>query len=165
MSDPLYAESPASIHPDQDPPQQVADSIRDLSQPLARRSGWMKFVGIIIIIGAVLNLCSAIFEGIFAGIMASRSGMAFNAGLQAGSTVVNIIVSGIYLWMGILVMQSASAIRRAWQNNDENSLMESLGKLKRLFVIIGVMIIAGFALMILFIIIVVAAQRNGLIPS
>lgn len=96
-------------------------SIQDLSQPLASGKGWMKFVGIVFIIQGALTAI----------------------------TLVGIIIAWLPIWIGVLVMQSASAIERAQLSGDAVALKEALAKLRTYFVIQGVLILVGIALWVL----------------
>jgi hypothetical protein len=96
-------------------------SIQDLSQPLASGKGWMKFVGIVFIIQGALTAL----------------------------TLVGIIIAWLPIWIGVLVMQSASAIERAQLSGDAVALKEALAKLRTYFVIQGVLILVGIALWII----------------
>lgn len=96
-------------------------SIQDLSQPLASGKGWMKFVGIVFIIQGALTAL----------------------------TLVGIIIAWLPIWIGVLVMQSASAIERAQLSGDAVALKEALAKLRTYFVIQGVLILVGITLWII----------------
>lgn len=144
-----YAESPSGIRPDQ-PPALGADSISRLSAPLGQHTGWMRFTGIMIIVFSFIQI--GIFSTFF--ILAFRSGIDFPI---ICSFATSIIVGGAAIWIGALVLQSASAIRRAWQNNDADAMMESLGKLKKLFVVAAVAISILFVITILTMIMAVFA--------
>lgn len=96
-------------------------SIQDLSQPLASGKGWMKFVGIVFIIQGALTAL----------------------------TLVGIIIAWLPIWIGVLVMQSASAIERAQLSGDAVALKEALAKLRTYFVIQGVLILVGIALWVI----------------
>jgi hypothetical protein len=96
-------------------------SIQDLSQPLASGKGWMKFVGIVFIIQGALTAL----------------------------TLVGIIIAWLPIWIGVLVMQSASAIERAQLSGDAVALKEALAKLRTYFVIQGVLMLVGIALWVI----------------
>ena len=98
-----------------------SEAIRDLSMPLASGKGWVKFVGIVdIVIGA----------------------------LQAMS-VIGILWAWIPIWQGVLLLQCGGAIERAQMAGDESALRLALDKLRVYFIIQGVLMIIGFALMAL----------------
>jgi hypothetical protein len=95
--------------------------VRDLSLPLASGKGWVKFVGIINIISGALTAL----------------------------TIVGILWAWIPIWMGVLLVQTGSAIERAQMAGDESALRMALDKLRVYFIIQGVMLIIGLALMVL----------------
>ena len=95
--------------------------VRDLSLPLASGKGWVKFVGIInIIVGAFYAL-----------------------------SIIGLIFAWIPIWMGVLLVQSGSAIERAQMAGDEAALRMALDKLRVYFIIQGVLFIISLALMVL----------------
>lgn len=93
--------------------------VRSLSSALHSAKGWMKLVGVMMIIYGVLTALS----------------------------IVGIIVAWLPIWMGVLLFQSASAVERAHQSDDAAALMESLSKLKTYFTIMGVLTLIGLILM------------------
>ena len=99
--------------------------VQDLSSPIFMAKGWMKLVGVLMIIyGAIMAL-----------------------------TIVGIIIAWLPIWMGILLFQSASTVEQAYQTGDQMALHTSLSKLKTYFTIMGVMSLLGlvmFALSFLF---------------
>jgi hypothetical protein len=120
VPDQPYAVSAASINPGP-LPALGTKSVSELSQPFVPGVGWMKFIGIIYIIGGAL----------------------------ACITIIGIVIAWLPIWMGALLTQSASAIERAHQNNDAAAMKESLARLGTLFVMKGVLIIVGFVAVIL----------------
>ncbi|MDR3444436.1 MULTISPECIES: DUF5362 domain-containing protein [Dyella] len=96
-------------------------SIQDLIQPLASGKGWMKFLGIVFIIGGALYAI----------------------------TIVGIIIAWLPIWIGVLLLQSAGALERAQVSGDVAAMKEALTKLRSFFVIQGVMMIVGIALWVL----------------
>lgn len=102
--------------------------VRDFSTPLATGKGWMKFLGIVFIVqGAITAL-----------------------------TIVGIIFAWLPIWIGVLLLQSASAIERAQLSGDEAALRQSLDKLRTYFVIQGVMMLIGLIIAVLAIVFNVA---------
>ncbi len=95
--------------------------VRSLSSALYSARGWMKFLGVMMIIYGVLTALS----------------------------IIGIIVAWLPIWMGVLLFQSAGAVERAHQSDDAAALMESLGKLKTYFTIMGVLTLIGLLLMVL----------------
>jgi len=107
MSDP-YAAPAAPVYPESS---SAPSSVSDLSWPLAQGAGWVKFIGILLIIlGALMCI-----------------------------TIIGAVIGWFPIWVGVIFTRSADAIGRAHQNNDPVALKESLGKLGTLFVIQGVL--------------------------
>jgi len=98
------------------------NSIQDLIQPLASGKGWIKFVGIMFIIGGALYAL----------------------------TIVGIIIAWLPIWIGVLLMQSAGAIERAQFSGDATALKEALAKLRTYFTIMGVAILVNIALVVIY---------------
>ncbi|NII11856.1 DUF5362 domain-containing protein [Oleiagrimonas sp. C23AA] len=97
--------------------------VRDLVTPLASGKGWIKFLGIITIVGAALSVLST-----------------FGLGL---------LVAWLPIWMGVLLWQSGGALERAQMSGDEASMRMALGKLRTYFVIQGILIVISFALVLM----------------
>ncbi|MFC4763999.1 DUF5362 domain-containing protein [Dyella koreensis] len=115
-------------------------SVRELSQPLAMGSGWMKFVGIMFIVQGALTAI----------------------------TIVGILIAWLPIWIGVLVMQSAGSIERAQASGDANALKDALAKLRTYFVIQGVLYLVGIVLMVLYFIffgaMLAAMMKSGGLP-
>lgn len=89
--------------------------IRQLSSNLYAAKGWMKLTGVLMFINGVFTALS----------------------------IVGIIIAWLPIWMGVLLFQSAGAIERAYNSEDENALVEALSKIKTYFVIMGVLSLIG----------------------
>ncbi len=96
--------------------------IRDLSQPLARGKGWIKFLGIINIIGGAFTALS----------------------------LIGLLWAWVPIWLGVLLLQSANAIERAQLAGDEAAMRLSLDKLRVYFIVQGVLFLVGIAVTVLF---------------
>ena len=94
--------------------------IRTLSAPLYRVKGWLKFVGVMLIIDGVL----------------------------LAITFVGIVVAWIPIWLGVLCFQSAGAIENANHSDSEESMMRSLSKIATAIIIVGVVNLVGIAFVI-----------------
>ncbi|NVJ62280.1 MAG: DUF5362 domain-containing protein [Gammaproteobacteria bacterium] len=92
---------------------------RQVSAGLYSAKGWMKLVGVMMII-----------YGAFTAI-----------------TIIGIVVAWLPIWMGVLLFQSASAVDRAYNADDAAALAESLNKIKTYFTIMGVLTLIGLILM------------------
>ncbi|MCS7009795.1 MAG: DUF5362 domain-containing protein [Anaerolineales bacterium] len=87
--------------------------VRELSQPIYQAKGWLKFLGILSIIG----------------------------GITQALTIVGILIAWLPIWLGVLMYQAGSNIESAAQAGDKFSFLRSLGNLKTYFVLQGVLIL------------------------
>ena len=97
--------------------------VRDLIAPLASGKGWIKFLGIVTIVGAALSVLST-----------------FGLGL---------LVAWLPIWMGILLLQSGGALERAQMAGDEASMRLALDKLRTYFLIQGILVLISIALAVI----------------
>jgi len=96
-------------------------SIKEISLPLHSSKGWLKFIGVMLIIMGVLTALS----------------------------IVGILIAWLPIWMGVLLFQSAGAIEQAYTSSDKASLLKSLNKLKTYFVIMGIVLLIYLIIMAL----------------
>lgn len=99
--------------------------VKEVSLPLYQAKGWMKLLGVVMIV-----------QGIFTAL-----------------TIIGIIIAWLPIWLGVLLFQAASKAEAAQMAGQQVPLMESLNKIKTYFVINGVLmlimlIIAGLAIII-----------------
>lgn len=90
-------------------------AVKNISLPIYQAKGWMKLVGVLSILYGIV--------------------MVF--------TIIGIIVAWLPIWMGVLLMQSATAVERAYATGNEDELVLSLSKIKTYFTITGVMALLG----------------------
>jgi hypothetical protein len=95
--------------------------IRTISGGLYSAKGWMKLVGVLLIVYGVLTAL----------------------------TIIGLVVAWLPVWMGILLFQSAKAVEICYEQSDPAFLTESLNKLKTYFTIMGVLTLIGLILGIL----------------
>ena len=95
--------------------QQDPRSIQELSAPIYQARGWLKFLGILSIIGGVVQALS----------------------------IVGILIAWLPIWMGVLMFQAGSAADSAGQFGDKFAFLRSLGALKTYFVLQGVLTLIG----------------------
>ena len=105
-----------------------ANLIKEVSIPVYQARGWMKLIGILMIIG-----------GVFYAL-----------------TIVGIIIAWLPIWMGVVLYQAGSSSEQAYFNGDKYSLLTSLNKLKLYFTIMGIMTLITIALMVIMLIAVFA---------
>ena len=85
--------------------------IKEVSTPVYQSRGWMKLIGVLLIIGGVLYTL----------------------------TIVGIIIAWLPIWMGVVLFQAGSSSEQAYFNGDKFSLIRSLTQLKLYFTIMGIM--------------------------
>ena len=104
-----------------------ADLIHQISYPLYQCRGWMKFLGIMSIIGGILQAL----------------------------TIIGIIFAWLPIWTGVLLFQSAAAMEEAHHTGNGNEMIQSLSKLKTYFIIMGVISLLGiiFGVIMFFVVI------------
>ena len=95
--------------------------IKDIGMPLFQARGWMKFLGILLIIQGVLTALS----------------------------IVGILVAWLPIWAGVLLYQAASAVESAGLQGDRESFLRSLGKLRTFFVLMGIVALVVLVLALL----------------
>jgi hypothetical protein len=87
--------------------------VREISQPLERAAGWIKFIGIVLIVyGVVLAI-----------------------------SIIGLILAWLPIWLGVLLLKASNKSRFAFFSGDKNSLIDALLSLNNYFTIYGVMII------------------------
>jgi len=100
------------------PAPQDTRMVQELSVPIYRARGWLKFLGVLSIIG----------------------------GVGQALTIVGILVAWLPIWMGVLMFQAGSSINSAGQFGDKFAFLRSLGSLKTYFVLQGVLTLIGIIL-------------------
>jgi hypothetical protein len=112
--------------------------IQELSSPIYQARGWLKFLGVLSIIGGIFQALS----------------------------VVGIIVAWLPIWMGVLMFQAGSSIDTAGQLGDKFAFLSSLGSLKTYFVLQGILTLIGiiFAVSMVCLLVVLPLLGITLIP-
>lgn len=95
----------------QEPSVSSPEVIKDIIQPLYRSKFWMQLIGVILIISGVATALS----------------------------IVGILVAWIPIWAGVVLMQSAGAVDRAYSRGDEREATHATQKLGVYFTIFGVL--------------------------
>lgn len=94
----------------------ITKSVEEMFAVATQSKGWLKFLGVLSIIGGVLSAL----------------------------TIVGILVAWLPIWMGVLLFQAGSQADAMATTQDPNRLVVMLNKLRTYFVIQGVL--ALFAL-------------------
>lgn len=85
--------------------------VKELSIPIYQAKGWLKFLGVLSIIGGIFQALS----------------------------LVGILIAWLPIWMGMLMYQAGSNIESAAQFGDKFGFLRSMGSLKTYFVLQGVL--------------------------
>ncbi|MEE4260466.1 MAG: DUF5362 family protein [Bacteroidales bacterium] len=102
--------------------------VREVSLPLFSSKGWIKFLGILMII-----------YGVFAAL-----------------TIVGIIIAWLPIWLGVLLNQTANRIEQAQASGDILAMVRSQNSLSTYFTVYGVLALIGIIGSIIAIIVVIA---------
>ncbi|RMD69035.1 MAG: hypothetical protein D6819_07980 [Gammaproteobacteria bacterium] len=95
--------------------------IKEISLPLFQSKGWMRFLGVIMVVYGVL----------------------------IALTIVGILFAWLPIWMGVVLYQSANAIEKAEMTGQKEAVIQSLEKLKLYFIIMGVTMVVALVLTVL----------------
>ena len=95
--------------------------VKQVSAPLYSARGWMKFVGIMLII-----------TGVFYAI-----------------SIVGLLFAWVPIWLGILISGASSRMDAAYKSGDKYSFIEAQTKLGTYFTVFGVLMLIGLVLTIL----------------
>lgn len=91
--------------------------IKEVSGPLFGAKGWMKFLGVLMIIYAVLMTIMTLGIG--------------------------IIVAWLPFWIGLLLFKAAGSVELAATSGSKQALVEAMSKLKTYFTIYGILALIG----------------------
>ena len=89
--------------------------VREVSAPLFAAKGWMKFLGVLMIIYGVI----------------------------VALTIVGLIICWLPIWIGVLLFQAAGAVETAQASGNKMELYGALAKLKTYFTIYGILAVIG----------------------
>ena len=100
----------------------TADLVRSIGAPIFQSRGWLKFLGVLMILYGVITAL----------------------------TIIGILFAWLPIWQGVLLFQAGSLAEQSSLSGDAAHLTASLGKLKVYFMIMGIMTLIGIGMMILF---------------
>lgn len=112
----------------------TAPDIRSIIEPLYRGKFWMQLIGVMMIIYGVLTALS----------------------------IIGIVIAWIPIWGGVVLMQAAGAVHRAYNGGESNEATYAMGKLRTYFTIFGVLTLIGLILMVLSLIFGIGAGMMGM---
>ncbi len=102
--------------------------IRETVQPLQNAAGWMKFLGIVLIVYGVLIALS----------------------------IVGVLIAWLPIWLGVLLVKSSNNARSAYLQGDKYALIASLRNVGSYFTIYGVLTLIGLIFSVVAIVILFA---------
>jgi len=89
------------------------DVIKEVSLPIFQSKGWLKLLGVVMIL----------------------------QGIMTAFTIIGIVICWVPIWLGILLFQAAGAIEGAQMQGSKSHLLMSLMKLKLYFMINGILML------------------------
>jgi len=95
--------------------------VKEVSGPLFGAKGWMKFLGVMMIIYGVLMVL----------------------------TIWGILICWLPIWMGILLFKAGAAIELAATAGNKSALYEAMEKLKTYFTVQGILALIGIVIMVI----------------
>ncbi len=87
-----------------------AGTVKQLCEPLYRVKGWIKLVGILMIVSGVLTVLS----------------------------LWGIIIAWIPIWIGVLLSSASDHVNKAWETDNEQEFQNALQKLAKSIKIFGI---------------------------
>lgn len=99
--------------------------VREISQPLKNATGWMRFLGIAMIVYGILIALS----------------------------IVGIVIAWLPIWLGVLMTRSANRANEAYYQGNQFALTESLRNLGSYFTINGVMLLISIIFILVLVIV------------
>ncbi len=102
-----------------------APLVREISAPLFYAKGWMKLLGVLMIIGGILQAI----------------------------TIVGIVICWLPIWVGVLLLKAASGTELAQAGGSKHELIAVMSKLKTVFTIYGVLALIAILFMVIFLIV------------
>lgn len=95
--------------------QQEEMMIRELIQPLKNATGWIKFLGVLLIIYGVISAL----------------------------TIVGILIAWLPIWLGVLLVRAAKNTNTAYYQGDKRSVLVALNNVGSFFTVYGVLALIG----------------------
>ncbi len=140
-----------------------AESAEGLVTRLAGRvkgaTGWMRFLGVVYVIGGALGMLGIILLLIAGAVIdqfEGQLGQDIPAGLT-GYLIAYLIVTvgfvALYIWLGVVLWQAADGIRDAHMHGAVAELERGLGKIRVFFMAVGIITLVALILGIIFFVI------------
>jgi len=101
--------------------------VKEVSMPLFNSKGWIKFLGILMIVyGAMVAL-----------------------------SIIGIVIAWLPIWLGVLLNKAANKIGEAQYSGNKTDMIEAQKSLATYFTIYGVLALVGIVLTVLFVVVAV----------
>ena len=137
-----------------------AESAEGLVTRLAGRmkgaTGWMKFLGVVYVIGGALGALAIVLLLIAGAVIDQFQGQlgedipANLTGYLIGYLIVTIAFVALYIWLGVVLWQASDGIRDAHRSGAVAELEQGLAKIRVFFVAVGIITLVALALGIIF---------------
>jgi len=111
--------------------------IREVSAPLFEAKGWMRFLGVLMILYGALMIM----------------------------TVVGILICWLPIWLGVCLLRAAGSAELAQTGGDKIQLMMALSRLRTFFTIQGILALIGLILAVIFLIVGGVASLGSLLMN
>jgi len=108
--------------------QQEEMMIRELMQPLKNATGWIKFLGVLLIIYGVVSAL----------------------------TIVGLIIAWLPIWLGVLLLRAAKNTNSAYYQGNKSAVLAALNNVGSFFTVYGVVALIGILLFVAFFIFIIA---------
>jgi hypothetical protein len=108
--------------------------VQQLGMPLYSGRNWIRAVGILAILGGVFNSLRALFH--------------VAKGENIAAEVVLLVLGCLFVWVGVVLLQCASAISKAVATDDQAAFLLAQNKLRLYFKIQILVVIVGIVLSI-----------------
>ena len=111
-----------------------APTTQSMVEPLYRSKFWMQLIGVMMILSGVLTALS----------------------------IIGIVIAWIPIWAGVVLMQAAGAVHRAYNSGEANEATYAMGKLRIYFTIFGVLMLIYIFLCVIGMLFGVGAGMMGM---
>jgi len=108
--------------------QQEEMMIRELMQPLKNATGWIKFLGVLLIIYGVVSAL----------------------------TIVGILIAWLPIWLGVLLLRAAKNTNSAYYQGNKSAVLAALNNVGSFLTVYGVVALIGILFFVAFFIFIIA---------
>lgn len=107
--------------------QQEEMMIRELMQPLKNATGWIKFLGVLLIVYGVIMALS----------------------------IIGIIVAWLPIWLGVLLVRAANNTNTAYYQGNKFAVLAALKNIGNYFTIYGVVLLISIIFVVIFFVFII----------